>query len=86
LNLKRNAHLFEEFLWRLLKLVWEHLVSDTRKQIEAEITAFKLEIERLKSLAKKRMGQPRDLEDVTRQLRELHVRLSQLERNWRQTT
>jgi predicted FMN-binding regulatory protein PaiB len=66
-------------------LVWEHMVSDTRKQIEAKIIAFKLEIERLKSLAKKRMGQPRDLEDVTRQLRELHVRLSQLERNWRQT-
>jgi len=65
-------------------LVWEHTVNDTRKQIEAEIASFKLEIERLKSLAKKRMGQPRDLEDVTRQLRELHVRLSQLERNWRQ--
>ena len=31
-------------------------------------------------------GQPRDLEDVTRQLRELHVRLSQLERNRRQTS
>ena len=66
-------------------LVWEHMVNDTRKQIEAEITAFKLEIERLKSLAKKRMGQPRDLEDVTRQLRELHLRLSQLGGNWRQT-
>jgi len=32
--------------------VWEHTVSDTRKQIEAEITAFKIEIERLKSLRK----------------------------------
>jgi hypothetical protein len=63
----------------------EYIVSEARERIEAEITAFKLEIERLKSLAKKRMGQPRDLEDVTRQLRELHVRLSQLERNWRQS-
>jgi hypothetical protein len=63
----------------------EYIVSTSREQIEAEISSFKLEIERLKSLAKKRMGQPRGLEDVTRELRELHVRLSQLERNRRQS-
>jgi septal ring factor EnvC (AmiA/AmiB activator) len=62
------------------------MVSELREHIEAEITSIKHEIERLKSLAKKRMGQPRDLEDVTYQLRALHVRLSELERNLRQST
>jgi hypothetical protein len=38
------------------------MVSDSREQIEAEISSIKHEIEKLKSLAKKRMGQPRDLE------------------------
>jgi septal ring factor EnvC (AmiA/AmiB activator) len=61
------------------------MVSDVREQIEAEKTSIKHEIEKLKSLAKKRMGQPRDLEDVTHQLRELHVRLSELDRNLRQS-
>ena len=58
-------------------------MSDLREQIEAEITSIECEIERQKLLAKKRMGQPRDLEEVTHQLRELHIRLSELERNAR---
>jgi Tfp pilus assembly protein PilO len=62
------------------------VVSDLRERIEAEITSIKNEIETLKSLAKKRMGQPRELEDVTHQLRELHARLSALERNLQQST
>jgi septal ring factor EnvC (AmiA/AmiB activator) len=61
------------------------MVSDLREQIEAEITSIRNEIERQKSLAKKRARQARDLEDVTHQLRELHVRLSELEHNLRES-
>jgi septal ring factor EnvC (AmiA/AmiB activator) len=59
------------------------MVNDLREEIEAEIASVKHEIEKLKQLAKKRMGQPTYLDDVTHQLRELHGRLSKLEQNLR---
>jgi septal ring factor EnvC (AmiA/AmiB activator) len=62
------------------------MVIDLAAEIEAEMASIKLEIERLKTLAKKRMGQPHSIDEITSQLRELHVRLSELERNLRNNT
>jgi hypothetical protein len=59
------------------------MVSDLREQIQEEIDSTKREIEKHKLLAKKKMGHPHALEDVTHRLRELHVRLEELEENLR---
>jgi hypothetical protein len=62
------------------------MVTDLGAEIEAKIASIELEIERLKTLAKKRMGQSHSIDEVTSRLRELHVRLSGLERNLRYNT
>ena len=62
------------------------MVTDLGAEIEAKIASIELEIERLKTLAKKRMGQPHSIDQITSRLRELHVRLSELERNLRYNT